>query len=77
MSPVIVNTTSPFGAELKALDTVTEVESKEDIVLLSTLTSSDHIVCTTFPASSFKLLAFACVSIAFPSSSTSIKSPVV
>ena len=29
LSPVIVNTTSPFGAELKALDTVTEVELKE------------------------------------------------
>ena len=74
-TPLIVYITSPSGAELKALDTVTELALKEEIDLVSTLTSSDQKFCTILPLSSFKLLAFACESIALPSSSKSIKSP--
>ena len=75
VSPEIVYITSPFGAELNALDTVTDVALKELIALVSILRSSDQKVWTTAPLSSFKLEAFAWVSIAAPSSSRSIKSP--
>ena len=75
LSPTIVKTTSPFGAEVNALDTVTELALNEDIVCVSILTSSDHTVCTKLPASSFTLEAFACVFIFAPSSSVSTRSP--
>ena len=44
VSPEIVYITSPFGAELNALDTVTDVALKELIALVSILRSSDQKV---------------------------------
>ena len=59
VSPEIVYITSPFGAELNALDTVTDEALKELTALVSILRSSDQKFCTTAPLSSLKLLAFA------------------
>ena len=51
--PLTAYITSPSGAALNALLTVTELALKEEIAFVSTLWFSDQFTCTNAPASSF------------------------